>query len=163
MTSRLLVLFLYLVPYEAAAIMALEIKPQDVYQAGYCKAFVEGALSASTEQIPAEAANTVRLKANDLISGGDNLSFVPIGEQAARTDLIEILGVKGGERTKARKIGLITAKVEDCASLLTEIVDRYKGHSCGYGRDRNFSKTHLLDQGSEELTWIDRLTNRISD
>jgi hypothetical protein len=108
MTSRLLVLFIYLIPYEAAAIMALEIKPQDVYQAGYCEAFVEGALSASTEQIPAEAANTVRLKANDLISGGDNLSFVPIGEQAARTDLIEILGVKGGERT----LGLLPPKLK---------------------------------------------------
>lgn len=144
MTSRLLVLFLYLIPYEAAAIMALEIKPQAVYQAGYCKAFVEGALSASTEQIPAETANTVSLKANDLISGGDNLSFVPIGEQAARTNPIEILGVKGGERTKAKKTGPIPAKFKDCASLLTEIVDRYKGHSCGYERNRNFSKTHLL-------------------
>ena len=60
--------------------------------------------------------------------------------------------------------GMVVAGIK-CggSSLLTEIVDRYKGHSCGYGRNRNFSKTHLLDQGSEKLTRIDRLTNQISD
>lgn len=163
MTSRLIVLFLCLIPYEAAAMMALEIKPQDVYQAGYCNAFVEGALSASTEQIPAEAANTVRLIANDLIGGGDNLSFVPLGEQAARTDLIEIMGVKGGVRTKATRNGPIAAKVEGCASLLTEIVDRYQGFSCGYGRNRNFLKDPLLAQDLEAVSWIDRLTKRVSE
>ena len=151
MISRLLTSFLFLIPYEAAAVVAQEIKPQDVYQAGYCNAFVEGAVSAGTEVIPVEATNTVRLNARDLIRGGDNLSFVPLGEQAARIDLIELLGVKGGIGAERTKNMSLAAKVEDCATLLTEIINSYQERSCGYGRNRNTSTDPLLDQGLDEV------------
>jgi hypothetical protein len=145
-----LALVLCLQPYEAAAVMPLEIKSEDVYQAGYCRALVEGAVSAGTEQIPIQAANTVRLHAGNLIGGGDNLHFVTLGEEAARVDLIEILGVRSGVKAEATKDGSLAMKVEDCATHLIEVVVSYQGTSCGYGTKRQRSSDTLMEVISEK-------------
>jgi hypothetical protein len=145
-----LALVLCLQPYEAAAVMPLEIKSEDVYQAGYCRALVEGAVSAGTEQIPIQAAGTVRLHAGNLIGGGDNLHSVTLGEEAARVDLIEILGVQSGVKAEAVRDGSLATKVEDCATFLTEIVENYQGFSCGYGTKRQRSLDTFLEVTREK-------------
>ena len=145
-----LALVLCLQPYEAAAVMPLEIKSEDAYQAGYCRALVEGAVSAGTEQIPTQAAGTVRLHADDLIGGGDNLHFVTLGEEAARVDLIEILGVQSGVKAEAITDVSLAMKVEDCATFLVEIVERYQGTSCGYGTKRQRSLDTFMEVTREK-------------
>jgi hypothetical protein len=140
-----LALVISLHPYEAAAVMPLEIKSEDVYQAGYCRALVEGAVSAGMEQIPTQAVGTVRLHAEDLIRGGDNLHSVTLGEEAARADLVEILGLQSGIKAEAMKDGSLAMKVEDCATFLTEIVETYQGFSCGYGTKRQRSLNKFLE------------------
>jgi hypothetical protein len=157
-----------LIPFEAHAVLSTEIRPQDVYQAAYCKAFVDGAVSASRRLMPlevstvhSEAVSTIRLHSNDLIGGGDNLAFVPLGEAAARSDLIKALGVQGGVRESVRADISVTLKIEDCAALLTEIVQHYKMSSCGYGRNRNYSEELSETERGEKAGLFDRLTEML--
>lgn len=93
-----------------------------------------------SEKIPPEVANTIHLHDRDLIAGGDTLFMVPLGEDAARADFNEILELKGGTRRVASKDRDHAAKVEDCAALLTGIVEGYSLLSCGYGTNRELSK-----------------------
>jgi hypothetical protein len=70
---------------------------------------------------------------------------VTLGEEAARVDLIEILGVQSGVKAEAIKGGSLAMKVEDCATLLTKIVESYQITSCGYGTKRQRSLDKFLE------------------
>jgi hypothetical protein len=161
MTTRLaivsIVTTLSLTPAQAFALVATEISPQDVYQAAYCNTFVAGAVSARTEQIAQEAVTIIRLYSDNLIAGEDNLAFVPLGEAAARSDLIQALSVREGTKEDAQYSTSLSSRVEECAEHLTALAQAYRMNIYGYGRNRKYSEKAFDTGAEDELDLINRL------
>ena len=127
------------------ATQALTIKPEDVYQAGYCAelsrlvqhqniGYAKPTLSNGEVSIAIGYyqtnvhSNPISDVAYKLISGGDNLDFVELGIEDARQQYLELMNISGGQD--------LSSAIQVCADKLAEIIQSYEWMACGYGRNR---------------------------
>ena len=127
------------------SMQALEVKPQDIYQAAYCSALNRLAEYPKV-QTPmlnqrghkygltieysqrSKHENPISDFAYRLITGGDNLDFVEIGINDAKREYLNF--------TSAQTKQKLSESIQFCADKLAEIIQSYEWMPCGYGRNR---------------------------
>jgi hypothetical protein len=127
------------------ATQALTIKPEDVYQAGYCaelsrlvqhKNIGSAEPTLGNDEVSIATgyyqtnvhSNPISDVAYKLISGGDNLDFVELGIEDARQNYLELMNISGGQG--------LSSVIQVCADMLTKTIQEYEWMPCGYGRNR---------------------------
>ena len=127
------------------SMQALEVKPQDIYQAAYCSELnrlakypnVQSTLLDQRSHVgrltigysqKSQHDNSISDFAYRLITGGDNLDFVEIGINDAKREYLNSTSAQ----TKQKLIN----SIQVCADKLAEIIQSYEWMPCGYGRNR---------------------------
>lgn len=107
-------------PSTSFSIIALEVKPQDIYRAAYCAEL--NRLSAIPDS---DAIDPISQYAINLISSGDNLEFVEIAISDAKKKFVS-----------TQQKSELSSELESCTTELKEILDSYTWMACGFGRGR---------------------------
>ena len=138
-TALVTMSLLSLHPSDAHAVVAMEIKPEHVYQAGYCSELLRLAQVGLSKAAPKDISEIIHFHSKDIIEGGDNLEFISLGEEDARKDYLHLKGVEGGTLIVVGETPFLRERLTSCSSTLEAIVQDYQSLSCGYGTNRTGS------------------------
>lgn len=127
-----------IIPNSLLAMLSLEVKPKDVYQAAYCAELNRLLKFPKALNSEGNTKDLISINAAHLILGGDNLDFVNLGIEDAKREYLKAT-------SKVEHINFDDT-LETCAKDLNQIVDDYSIFACGFGRGshKNASKAQQL-------------------